>query len=67
MRCPALRAGVGDRGAGRTSFMPTKAMTMHAAVRISGDGVSVKTRLFIYGALEQMGLGDLPSLKGLHG
>lgn len=29
--------------------------------------VVVKTRLFVYGALEQMGLGDLPGLKGLHG
>lgn len=29
--------------------------------------LDVKTRLFVYGALEQMGLGDLPSLKGLHG
>ncbi|MFG6417381.1 hypothetical protein ACG02S_26200 [Roseateles sp. DC23W] len=29
--------------------------------------LGVKTRLFVYSALEQMGLGDLPSLKGLHG
>ena len=29
--------------------------------------LGVKTRLFVYGALEQMRLGDLPSLKGLHG
>ena len=29
--------------------------------------VSIKTRLFVYGAVEQMELGDLPGLKGLHG
>ena len=28
--------------------------------------IDVKTRLFIYGALEQVGLGNLPSLKSLH-
>jgi transcriptional regulator GlxA family with amidase domain len=63
----AQHAGTSPQAYLRGVRLAVARRALESGASVAAASLAVKTRLFVYSALEQMGLGDLPSLKGLQG